>query len=249
MKKPPAVALITGAARRIGAEIARVLHAAGMNVVIHYQRSEGEARQLADELNRSRPDSARVLACDLLDTPKLPALVRDAHACWGRLDALVNNASGFYPTPLGEIGEAAWNDLIGSNLKAPLFLSQAAAPALRETQGAIVNLLDVHVSRPLPDHTVYAAAKGGLLALTRALARDLAPAVRVNAVSPGTILWPEHSPLDDTEKAAVIGATPLKRIGTPADIAKTVRFLLSEDAAYITGQVIAVDGGRGIGWA
>lgn len=248
MKTPERVVLVTGAARRIGAQIARTLHADGMNVAIHCRGSHGEADALAAELNRSRWNSARVFVADLLDTVALPGLVEQVHGAWGRLDGLVNNASTFYPTPVGSIDEAAWTDLIGSNLKAPLFLSQAAAPLLRQSRGAIVNIVDIHASRPLANYVVYGVAKAGLLMLTRSLARDLAPEVRVNAVAPGTIIWPENDDIDEASRAAVVQATPMKRLGSPADIAGAVRFLLSEDAGFVTGQVLAVDGGRGISW-
>ncbi len=249
MKNPAPVALVTGAGRRIGAEIARTLHHSGYKLALHCRHSRSETESLAVEFNRTRHDSAHVFSADLLDTPALPELVQQAYGAWGQLDALINNASSFYPTLVGKIDEAAWEDLIGSNLKAPLFLSQAAAPYLAETGGSIVNIVDIHASRPLPNYAVYGAAKAGLVMLTRALARELAPRVRVNAVAPGTILWPEQGePQSTEEREAMIRATPLKRIGAPADIAGTVRFLLSEDAGFITGQVIAVDGGRGIGW-
>jgi pteridine reductase len=250
MKKPAPVVLITGGGRRIGAEIARHLHAAGYRLALHCRHSRAEAEALASECNRQRPNSAQVFNADLLDTPALPTLVQQAQAAWGRLDALINNASSFYATPMGQIDEAAWEDLVGSNLKAPLFLSQAAAPLLAETRGSIINLLDIHAGRPRRGYSVYSAAKSGLQALTRSLARDLAPQVRVNGVAPGAILWPEDGQMSDVaERDAIIRATPLKRTGTPADIAHAVRFLLSEEAGFITGQVIAVDGGRAIGWA
>lgn len=248
MKTPERVVLVTGAARRIGAQIARRLHADGMNVAIHCRSSRDEADALAAELNRARWNSARVVAADLLDTAALPGLVEQAHGAWGRLDALVNNASTFYPTPVGSIDENAWADLVGSNLKAPLFLSQAAAPLLKKSKGAIVNIVDIHASRPLAGYVVYGAAKAGLLMLTRALARDLAPDVRVNAVAPGTIIWPENDDMTEAARKAVVEATPMKRLGSPEDIAAAVRFLLSEDAGFVTGQVLTVDGGRGISW-
>lgn len=238
------VVLITGAARRVGAEIARTLHAAGAQVALHHRASAAAADALAVELNARREKSALAVRRDLLDTAGLPGMVAEVVAHFGRLDALVNNASSFYPTPVGSIDAAAWDDLIGSNLKGPLFLSQAAAPQLARNNGCIVNITDIHAERPLKGYPLYCAAKAGLLGLTRALALELAPAVRVNAVAPGAIEWPENDrdfPAD--ERAAIIEHTLLKRVGAPADIARTVKFLVF-DAPYITGQVINVDGGR-----
>ena len=240
----PPVVLITGAARRVGAEIARTLHAAGATVVLHHRASALEAAALAAELNARRTKSALALRHDLHDVAGLARLLEDVVVHCGRLDALVNNASSFYPTPLGSIDETAWDDLIGSNLKGPLFLSQAAAPYLARTQGCIVNITDIHAERPLKNYPLYCAAKAGLLGLTRALALELAPVVRVNAVAPGAIEWPENdSDFPPAERAAIIDHTLLKRVGSTADIAKTVKFLIF-DAPYITGQVINVDGGR-----
>ena len=236
------LALVTGAARRLGAAIARRLHAAGHDVLIHAHRSAHEAETLAGGLNAQREGSARVVLADLLDPRSPDQLVNTALDWRGRLDVLVNNASAFYPTPVGRIDDTAWHELIGSNLRAPLFLSQAAAQALGEADGLIVNLLDVNLEGSLPDHAVYLAAKGGLAALTRALALDLAPAVRVNGVAPGAILWPENDDLSAAERAAVIQGIPLRRLGSPEDIAATVVFLCQ--APYITGEVISVDGGR-----
>jgi pteridine reductase len=241
----PAV-LVTGAARRVGAEIARTLHAAGARVAIHYRGSQHEAEALAAELNARRPNSAAAFRADLLDVQALPVLVEFVAAHFGRLDALVNNASSFFPTKLGAVDAAAWDDLVGTNLRAPLFLAQAAAPHLRATGGCIVNITDVHAERPLAGFPVYCAAKGGLLNLTRSLAIELAPAVRVNAVAPGPIQWPEgddEASFPPAERARIVEHTLLKRIGTPADIARAVKFLVF-DAPYITGQVINVDGGR-----
>jgi pteridine reductase len=237
------VVLVTGAARRVGAEIARMLHAAGARVVLHYRHSAGEAFALAEALNARRPQSASTLQGDLKDDGVPEALVAELLARHGRLDGLVNNASSFFPTPLGTIDAAAWTDLIGSNLKAPLFLSQAASAALRARRGAIVNIVDIHAERPLRGYPVYCAAKAGLLGLTRALALELAPQVRVNGVSPGPIEWPADDQFPAAERSAIIDHTLLKRVGTPADVARTVRFLLF-DAPYVTGQVLAVDGGR-----
>ncbi len=240
------VAFVTGSARRIGAEIVRTLHADGARVAIHYRGSADEARALADELNQAREDSAAVFRADLLDTPALPALA-DAVLDWaGRLDILVNNASSFYPTPLGEITESAWDDLMGSNLKGPLFLSQACLPALRETRGVIINLVDIHGQRPLKNHHVYSPAKAGLAMLTRALAKDLGPEIRVNGVSPGAILWPSDGMTTEV-KQTILDQIPLDRAGSPADIAGCVLYLV-RDATYVSGQIIAVDGGRSAGW-
>ena len=240
------VALITGAARRIGAAITTSLHQSGADVAIHYRGSEDEAAALAEKLNKQRPGSAAIFESDLIDTSSLAGLV-DAVLGWReRLDILVNNASRFYATPIGEISENHWDDLVGSNLKAPLFLSQAAAPALRKANGVIINIVDIHAQRPLGSHAVYGAAKAGLAMLTRSLAKDLAPEVRVNGVSPGAILWPEGG-LDEQIKDTILEQIPLKRAGDPADIAACVLYLV-RDAAYVTGEIIAVDGGRSIGW-
>lgn len=241
------VALITGAARRIGAAIARELHACGMNVVIHYRSSGAAARKLADNLNALRADSACTLRANLLDVAHLPKVIEETLGHWGRLDALINNASTFYATPLGKIDEAAWDDLAGSNLKAPLFLSQAAASELMRKGGCIVNLVDTHRDRPLAGYPLYCAAKAGLLTLTRSLALELAPRVRVNAVAPGTILWPEDKAPDAVTQRKLIGEIPLARLGEADEVARAVRYLVSPDAAYITGQVIAVDGGSSLG--
>lgn len=239
-------ALITGAARRIGAAIATGLHAAGADVVIHYRGSAAPAEALAEILNAARPGSAMTLCADLAHTPGLPDLVEKAVAWRGRLDVLVNNASSFFPTPVGKITEANWDDLVGTNLKAPLFLAQAALPHLRRAHGAIVNIVDIHARRPLREHAVYGAAKAGLAMLTRALAKDLAPEVRVNGVSPGAILWPEQA-LDEATREAILRQIPLGRVGEPDDVAACVLYLV-RDAPYVTGQIIAVDGGRSIGW-
>ncbi len=237
------VVLITGGAKRVGAATCRRLHSAGANLMLHYRVSAGEARLLQAELNHQRKDSVALIQADLLDTAKLPAMVEQTVQSFGRLDALVNNASSFFPTPVGEITLAAWEDLIGTNLRAPLFLSQAAAPALKKTQGAIVNITDIHAERPLKNYVVYSVAKAGLVGLTRSLARELAPEVRVNAVAPGPILWPDDESFDELSRQRIISHTPLKREGTPEDIAKAVHFLLAE-ATYVTGETINVDGGR-----
>ncbi len=239
-------ALITGAAKRIGACIARTLHANGANVVVHYASSSGAADALVDELNAQRAGSAFAIQADLLDSTALQALVDAVIERTGSLNILVNNASTFYPTPLDDVTEQDWDDLLGTNLKAPLFLAQAAAPHLRATGGQIINIVDIHSTRPLKNHPVYGPAKAGLAMLTRSLAKDLAPQIRVNGVSPGAILWPEEGM---TEKAAesIVRQIPLGRTGEPEDIARTALFLI-KDAPYITGQIIAVDGGRSVGW-
>jgi pteridine reductase len=240
-------ALVTGAAKRIGAVVASTLHAAGANVAIHYNRSASEADELASGLNRTRPKSAFTIAADILDIAAVERLAAQVlERTGGRLDVLVNNASNFYPTPIGTITLEQWDDLLGSNLKAPLFLSQALVPALRAARGVIVNIVDVHAQRPLRDHPVYGAAKAGLAMLTRSLAKDLGPDIRVNGVSPGAILWPDEG-MSDALRAAIIKQTALKRSGEPEDIAAAVLFLV-RDAPYVTGQIIAVDGGRSVGW-
>ncbi len=240
------VVLVTGAARRIGAAIVTRLHENGARVAIHFRGSADDAAALAARLNAAREDSARTFQADLLDTAALPRLVDDVAAWRGRLDGLVNNASTFYPTPVGEISEAHWDDLVGSNFKAPLFLSQAAVGELRKTRGGIVNIVDIHARRPLRDHAVYGPAKAALAMLTRSLARDLAPEIRVNGVSPGAILWPEDG-MSDAVKQTILRQVPLGRPGDPDDIAGCVLYLL-RDAGYVTGQIVAVDGGRSIGW-
>ncbi|HKW80369.1 MAG TPA: pteridine reductase [Casimicrobiaceae bacterium] len=237
------VVLITGGARRVGAATCRRLHAAGANLMLHYRESAGEARLLQAELNHQRKDSVALIQADLLDLGKLHSLIDQTVQTLGRLDALVNNASSFFPTPVGEITAESWDDLVGTNLRAPLFIAQAAAPALKKTQGSIVNITDVHAERPLKNYVVYSIAKAGLVALTRSLARELAPEVRVNAVAPGPILWPDDDSFDELSRQRIISSTPLKREGTPEDIAKAVHFLLFE-ATYVTGETINVDGGR-----
>ena len=238
--------LVTGGGKRIGATIVRGLHAAEANVAIHYRSSATEAEALCAELNGQRRDSSITLQADLNQVSAIDAMIAVLVNNCGRLDAVVNNASSFYPTPLGSITEAQWEDLIGSNLKAPLFVCQAALPHLRASRGSIVNLVDIHARRPLRDHVVYGPAKAGLAMLTRSLARDLGPEVRVNGVAPGAILWPEDD-MSDKTKASILKQVPLKRSGEPADIARTVLFLL-RDAPYVTGEIIAVDGGRSVGW-
>lgn len=238
--------LITGGAKRLGERTARVLHAAGANIAVHHNRSAGPAQELVATLNTVRRDSALAVRANLLDTPQLGAAVAEVMAATGRLDVLINNASSFYPTPLDTVTEQQWADLIGTNLKAPLFLTQAALPHLKKNGGSIVNLIDVHAVRPLRNHPVYGAAKAGLAMLTKSLARDLAPEVRVNGVAPGAILWPEGGVGSKTEES-VLRQIPLGRTGTADDVAACVLFLV-RDAPYITGQIIAVDGGRSIGW-
>jgi pteridine reductase len=239
------IVLITGGAKRVGAAICRRLHKAGASVMLHFRASAGEARLLQAELNHLRANSVALIQADLLDVGKLPSLVEQTVQTFGKLDALVNNASTFYPTAIGDIAVGDWNDLIGTNLQAPLFLSQAAAPALKKTQGAIINITDIHAERPLKSYVVYSVAKAGLVGLTRSLARELAPDVRVNAVAPGPILWPDEEVFDELARQRIISHTPLRREGTPDDIAKAVHFLLAE-APYVTGETINVDGGRHI---
>ncbi len=238
------VALVTGAARRVGAAIARRLHAAGASVVLHYRGGDADAAQLEKELNAARAGSALKVKGDLLAPVAPKALVDAALQRYARLDFLVNNASAFYPTALGEIEPGHWEELIGSNLRAPLFLAQAAAPHLALAAGAIVNITDIHAERPMKGYVVYSVAKSGLAALTRSLALELAPGVRVNAVAPGAIAWPEDGQFDPVERSRVVATTPLRRTGTPGDIAQAVHFLCT--APFVTGQTLAVDGGRSI---
>jgi len=239
-------ALVTGSARRIGAGIARRLHNEGAAVAIHYRGAADEAAALVDELNSDGHDNARTFRADLNDLDQLQRLVREVADWKSTLDILINNASAFYPTPIGSITEEQWDDLIGSNLKAPLFLSQEALPYLRKSRGTIVNIVDIHGQKPLRDHNVYGSAKAGLAMLTLSLAKDLAPDVRVNAVAPGAIMWPEDG-MTATVKQGIVEQIPLRRQGSPDDIAGAVLYLVGE-ATYVTGQVIAVDGGRSIGW-
>jgi pteridine reductase len=239
------VALVTGGARRIGAAIVRGLHAAGARTVIHYHGSREDAESLAAELEQARPETTALARTDLLDPAARVELVEIAIRKFGGLDILVNNASTFYPTPLGTIEESHWRDLMGTNLEAPLFLAQAAAPMLRERRGAILNMIDIHARKPLRRHPVYTAAKAGLAALTLSLARDLAPEVRVNGISPGAILWPEAGE-DPASRQQILDQICLGRTGEPSDIVQCALYLLTAD--YVTGQIIAVDGGRSIGW-
>ena len=240
------IVLITGGAKRVGASICRLLHANGANLMIHYRSSVNEARVLQAELNLQRPNSVAIIQGDLLNLSVLPSLVQETIKHFGKLDVLINNASSYYPTEIGDIQEEQWQDLMGSNLKAPLFLSQAAAVELRKQQGCIINITDMHVERPKKGYIVYSVAKAGLVTLTKSLAHELSPEVRVNAVAPGPVMWPEDNPqFDELYRQRVISQTLLKRIGEPNDIAKAVKFLI-QDAPFITGQVIAVDGGRSL---
>jgi pteridine reductase len=238
------VALITGAAQRIGAEIARTLHREGMDLALHYRSSAAEAATLRQELEQTRPGSVLLAQADLGETAQLRALCEQVAAFRGRLDLLVNNASSFYPTPIHTATEAEWEDLLGSNLRGPFFLSQAAAPWLQASGGAIINLVDIHAERPLKDHAIYCMAKAGNAMMVRALARDLGPAVRVNGVAPGAILWPEQGMGPEAQRE-ILARTALGRPGTAVDVARAVLFL-ARDADYITGQIINVDGGRTI---
>ena len=237
------VALITGAAKRIGAAMATRLHSEGFRVIIHYGHSKDDAHTLAQKLNNIRPESATCLQANLCDSEDVEALSENAVNVWGQLDVLVNNASSFYPTPIGSISEEDWLSLVGSNVKGALFLSQALAPALRKAKGCIVNMVDMHIDRPLPKHSVYLLAKSGLASLTQSLAIDLAPDIRVNGIGPGAILWPERE-MEDDEKDKLLSSIPLGELGKPEDIAKTLSFLIS--ASYVTGQIIFVDGGRSL---
>ncbi|TZF91444.1 pteridine reductase [Cognatilysobacter lacus] len=236
------VVLVTGAARRIGAAITQVLHAAGCDLALHYRDSRADIDALSQTFERARPGSVMTLQADLAEFDRLPELIARTVGRFGRLDGLVNNASGFHPTPLGSVTPAQWDDLFASNARAPFFLAQAAAPHLRATHGAIVNLVDIYAERPLREHSVYCMAKAALVMATRSLALELGPDVRVNAVAPGAILWPQDE-TDAAARDAMLARTPLGRVGTPTEIAEAVRWLLF-DAHYCTGQIIAVDGGR-----
>lgn len=238
------VALITGGAKRIGAETARTLHAAGMNIVIHYRSSQQEADELCYELNEIRNHSATVVQADLDDDHVYGTLIEDSVEAWGRLDVLINNASSFFPTEVGSITLGHWHNLMNSNLKAPLFLSQAATPFLKETRGCIINMVDIHAFRPMKKHPVYCAAKAGLAMLTQSLAKELGPEIRVNGIGPGAILWPDND-MDEKTKNHIIERTALKRHGEPRDIARAILFLV-RDADYITGHIVPVDGGRSL---
>ncbi len=244
-KKSFKVALITGAARRIGAEIATHLHAAGMNVVLHYHTSKREAEQLCELLNQKRQNSAVVMACDLQVVSELKLLLAQAVSAWGQLDVLVNNAAQFYKTVLQDLTETAWDDLMQTNVKAPLFLSQAAAPFLAETKGCIVNITDIHGERPMRDYLIYNISKAGLIMLTQVLAKELGSLnIRVNGVSPGAIIWPEdENKISSAIQHKIIARTALQRHGHPSAIAKAVWYLVN-DADYVTGHIMVVDGGR-----
>ena len=240
------VVLITGGAKRVGAAICRSLHAEGYTMMIHYKSSFHEAQALQAELNLHRADSAAIVHGDLLDIENIPKLVSATIGQFGRLDVLINNASTYYASELGDIDESKWHDLMGSNLKAPLFLSQAAATELRKNHGCIVNITDMHVERPKKGYIIYSVAKAGLVTLTKSLAHELSPEVRVNAVAPGPVQWPESNPqFDEVYRQRVINQTLLKRVGEAEDVAKAVKFLIA-DAPFITGHVLAVDGGRSI---
>lgn len=238
------VALITGGAHRIGAQISTLLHQQGMNVVVHYHRSEHAALNLVGQFNQQRPHSAAAISANLLDLPSLHNLILTTHQYWQRLDVLVNNASTFYATPLAQTSENQWLDLLGTNLKAPFFLIQAAHEFLKQSQGNIVNIVDIHAHKPLKGYPVYSIAKAGLVMLTKAMARELGPEVRVNAIAPGAILWPEQA-LDDATQKEILSRTTLKRCGNPMDIATAALFLI-RDAHYTTGHVLTVDGGRSL---
>ncbi len=241
MSRPKTV-MITGAARRVGAEMARHLHSAGMNVVLHYRSSSIDATTLADNLNAKRPDSVKLLKGDLKEYQRIPSLIKEGIALFGHIDALINNASSFYPNDLKDVNEEMWEDLVGVNLKAPLYLTQALATELKKNKGCIINIVDIHGDRPLKDYSIYCIAKAGLIMFTKSMARELAPEVRVNGIAPGAIMWPEVEAYENMHQE-IISRTALKREGSPADIADTALFLI-ENANYITGQIIAVDGGR-----
>lgn len=238
------VVLITGAGKRVGSVVAQTLHQQGWRVIIHYRSSSAEATQLIQELNAIRAHSAVGIQADLNKMGDIEKLTEQAKNTWGRIDALINNASSFYPTPIESATEAQWDDLFASNAKAPFFLAKALIPFLKESKGSIINMVDIHADRPLPNYPIYCMAKAALVALTKSLARDLGPSVRVNGIAPGMILWPSDNSLDDKIKTAMINRIPLKREGSPEDIAKTICFLLEE--SFISGHIIAVDGGRSI---
>jgi len=237
------VVLITGAAHRIGATSARYLHEAGCNIILHYLSSRSPAQALQKELNEKRANSVVLVQADLLANNALTALVKEAYNAWQRLDVLINNASTFYRTPIGSANDQHWDDLFGTNVKAPFFLAQAAAPFLRKTHGCIINMVDIHARRPLKEYSIYSMAKAALETMTKALARELGPEIRVNGVAPGAILWPDD--IDEVTKQRIVSKTFLKRKGEPEDIAKAIRFII-EDAPYMTGQILSIDGGRSL---
>ncbi|HET8707631.1 MAG TPA: pteridine reductase [Pseudomonadales bacterium] len=238
------VALITGAAQRVGKSTAQKLHRHGYNIIIHYRHSQSAAHALAQQLNAERPHSAHCLSFDLNDVAHIQKFANDAIQCFGRIDALINNASSFYPTPVGSAELAQWDDLIASNMKTPFFLSQALTPELKKNRGCIINMVDIHAEKPLKQHTIYCMAKAGLVMMTKSLAKELAPEVRVNGVAPGVILWPpSEDEISNQIKAEILSRVALKKMGSPDDIAETIYFLL-DHAPYITGQIINVDGGR-----
>lgn len=240
------VVLITGGAKRVGAAICKMLHAHGANLMIHYRSSTQEARALQAELNLQRPNSAAIIQADLLKTASLHQLIQETIQHFGRLDVLINNASSYKATEIGHINEENWQDLVGSNLKAPMFLAQAAAAELKKNRGCIINITDMHIERPKKGYVVYSVAKAGLVTLTKSLAHELGPEVRVNAVAPGPVLWPENNPqFDEVYRQRVMSQTLLKRVGDASDVAKAVKFLIA-DAPFITGHVLAVDGGRSL---
>lgn len=240
------VALVSGSALRLGRQMILSLHQHGYKVIIHYHRSTAAATELAAQLNQQRPNSAAIVAADLTDQQAIAPLATTARNIFGRIDLLVNNASSFYPTPLPSASLSQWDDLFGSNVKAPYFLSQALAPELAKRQGCIINMVDIHAEKPLAEHSIYCMAKAALSMMTKALARELAPNVRVNGIAPGAILWPSQH-LPESDKAAVLAQVPMQRLGDPSDIANTLLFLVK--APYVTGQIVAVDGGRSLGGA
>jgi pteridine reductase len=237
------VVLITGAAHRIGAVTARYLHEAGCNIILHYLSSRSPAQALQKELNDKRENSVVLVQADLLANNAVTALVKEAYNAWQRLDVLINNASTFYRTPIGSANDQHWDDLFGTNVKAPFFLAQAAAPYLRKTRGSIINMVDIHARRPVKEYSIYSMAKAALETMTKSLARELGPEIRVNGVAPGAILWPDN--IDEVTKQRIVSKTFLKRKGEPADIAKAIRFMI-EDAPYMTGQILSIDGGRSL---
>lgn len=246
MKSNRKVALVTGGAKRIGQSICRILHESNIDLMIHFRHSADEAKTLRDDFNKIRKNSANIIQADLVDTSLLPSLIKETINTYDRLDVLINNASSYYPTEIGKMNENNWNDLIGSNLKAPLFLSQLAADELIKSKGCIINITDTHIEKPKKNYIIYSIAKSGLATLTKSLAQELSPYVRVNAVAPGPVLWPENNQeFNDIYKQRVISQTLLKKMGTPEDVAMAVKFLVL-DAPFITGHILAVDGGRSL---